>query len=307
MREFARGLDTNTEGIVKDFLHKKVGQEIAKNKEFQICIRDNYINIYHNGCSILKFAPNARETNKYEIHKKYIDEKYSGNKNEKLTLSDNGDLIWNSGKSYIENVLNNPCDQLKKYVGEKNEKHYISSYLRENKPFLLDLEVAFTRTNNRDKHVADRVDMAIINEKMELQLVEVKMDWNNALKSKDWSSALKSKDEKKRKVIGQMERYKKFIDNEGKRIINSYKKIAKNYLNLELHNRFPKLGDKEAIDVLGEFADRGTLDESPHLLVIKTGRKFKGRDGKDHWNELLEQCKGRCELKEWADILNCSR
>lgn len=291
MRQFKRGIDKTGVSAAKEFFETRVGKEIKKNQQLQICIRDNYINVYWNGCSILKYSPIASEGNKYEIHKKYIDSDSIVNKNEKLELKD-GDLVWNNQESYIEKVLKNPPHKpLMDYLEANDEKCYIAEYLKKKipKPFLLDLEVAYTRKNENGKSVADRVDMAIISENLQLQLIEVKPDWNNALKSKERG---------KQKIIDQMERYKEFIAKEKPNIEASYKVVAQNYVDLKLYDRLPKLGVMSQEEVLEKFIKEGRVDPIPRLLVIKTGKSMEGRYG-NHWEHLKEPFKDKYELLSW--------
>ena len=125
--------------------------------------------------------------------------------------------------------------------------------------------------------VAYRVDMA-----------RIVMDWGNfvlqlvEVKSATYKGALRA-DLKKNgipKVIGQMNKYSRFIEEQKPRILDSYSKIADNYLSLELTDAFPnKLNGVEvdAKKILNMLRDRRIIDVRPHLLIFGDQQQMIGK------------------------------
>jgi hypothetical protein len=103
MANFKRGLCSKTLPVVRDFFcNTDVGRKIKGMRDLDICIRDNYINIYKEGCSLLKFSPN--ESNReYEIHHNYISEPVKGKKYVFLKL-ENGDLVRSENPRPLDGV-----------------------------------------------------------------------------------------------------------------------------------------------------------------------------------------------------------
>lgn len=298
-KEFRRGLQGNAINEIDTFFKSTIGQKIKNAKYdghsvFQTCIRDNYINIYWKGCSVLKFKPNAR-TNKYEIHFKYVNEDYTsrGVSTKKpyvcLDFVEN-DLLdktfsWSFNKNIIAPLKNGKKTALYKYSKREKEKAELSEYIKIEKPFLLDLEVAFSREkfvekSGKNKPVADRIDMArlrIRNRIPILQLVEVKRVSDSRLRSK----------ENKPEIMEQMNNYQHFLNNESDRILKSYKTIAKNYIKLDLLEDMPFIERKSPKNILKLFSDCGELDTSPYLLILGKRQNLNGRH-RNHWDYLNE-------------------
>lgn len=301
MSKFNRGLNDKTLKQIKidSFLNSKVGQKILENDNCLICIRNNYINVYYNGCSLLKYKPLAEK--KYLIHQEYLPQKNKDSKHSYVSLTfDSQDLKYAQGKSFMKDVLESPSDSLRRYIDKSGEKKHIAKYLKDETPFLIDLEIAFEREKGKDElkggekerdKIADRIDMATINENFELQMIEVKMDSD---------SRLKSKNDGDQKVLKQMKHYKEFIKREKDNILASYKSIAKNFIELNLLEKFPKTGGIEPRTRLETFIARGCVDMNPHLLIIETGTSMEGRDC-NHFVRLTNQFKknGYPEIKKY--------
>lgn len=291
MANFKRGLCPNTLPLVKDFFcNTAVGKKIKAMPDLDICIRDNYLNIYKEGCSLLKYSPNEG-ARAYEIHHKYISEPVDGKKYVYLELKE-GDLVSQDGKvSFIRDVLEKPNSYLRSYLsddGKVGEKHAISAYLRSAnpRPFLLDLEIAYTKKDTGDERSsAPRIDMACIDPvKNELLLIEVKI--GNDPRVKLSKSHLEKEDRDKNnaefKVVEQMGKYKKFISDQDatkKNITNSYRTIALNYIELELNTRFPDTEEGSGEKILEDFGREGTVDPDPYLLLFTEGFNMVGPYG----------------------------
>lgn len=295
--EFKRGL-SNPYALeaTKEFLSSEVGEIICNDQSIQLCIRDNYINIYYKGCSVLKYSPLARK-NKYLIHSKYLD---GGDGETYVSL----DLARGEDSGKILQLLSNLDKPLNQYIC--GEKESLARYLLNpnQQPFLLDLEVAFVRernqeekarsTTNRD-YIADRIDMACIvkeDNNLILRLVEVKVYTDPRLRSSINGG---------QEVLNQMRHYRAFLKDQKVNIQTSYRNIADNYLGLNLLNKFPHVS--EAADILNSFRESGVVDLNPYLLIIGNKKNMKGKYG-DHAQLLSEELieKGYKEPIFWDEM-----
>ncbi len=274
---FYRGLSPQAVTEVGKFLDStEIGQHFKGNTDFQICIREDYINIYFRGCSIVNYDP---LNGKFSVHSKYLgktdSEKYVG-----LELK-GGDLSVD-GLSLLK-IANNPVKHFEKYI--RGEKSSLAEYLGRSTPNLIDLEVAFTREKgpqekiNKRKFVANRIDLAVITDDLKLQLIEVKVDTD---------SRLRSEIDGDQEILTQMGYYDNFITGEGLDIIKSYKTVAQNILDLGLaHKVCSTVATAEKL--LSAFSSSGTLDPTPYMLMVDTGKNPIGKKGVNHWDRLLKQ------------------
>ena len=275
MSEFKRGLQPDALEKIGVFLKSGVGHEIIKNENCLICIRNNYINVYYHGCSLLRYKPLAPEK-QFLIHHEYLPQQNKDKKKPYISLKfDFHDLKDGEGKSFIEDVMRKPSESLKRYTGKKGEKRAIADYLREEKQLGVDLEVAFERKRDKAEligkirpKIADKIDLAIINGDGMLQLLEVKMDYD---------SRLKSKEDGRQKVLIQMKHYQEFIEGKEKVILESYKTVVQNYIALTLFKKLSHDSETETERRLKQFLVNPRVDKKPCLLIIETGANMKGR------------------------------
>lgn len=286
MRSFKRGLfDSKAREDVKRFLDSETGAMIKADDKYQVSIRENYINIYYCGCSLLKYEPLKGKTGKYSIHSKYVSDR-SSDAYVTLEESDN-DLIFDcNGEtvSFRSDVLMNP-KRVAGYI--RGEKEHLAKYVMSQKPFLLDLEVAFTREvplherkNPKRAFVANRIDMAVINSDFKLQMIEVKIDSDGRLRSEV---------DGKQEVLKQMRYYKTFLADELENIKSSYQQIAKDYLALGLAGKFHPVNAMDPAQILERFAEKVSIDAEPYLLIIDTGANMIGKQQVDHYARLSNQ------------------
>lgn len=290
--KFKRGLDQKWLDSVKVFLDSGPGQLMAKYKDskghsYQICIRDNYLNIYWKGCSIVKYNPRARNIF-YETHMKYLGHK--SNSYAKLEMRDN-DLRYKQ-VSLMKDILTDPDKAVEGYV--VGEKAATIGYIRNMnpRPFLLDLEIAFRRerdsgeiTETGRKYVSDRIDVAeiiIMDGKPLLRLVEIKLDSDSRIRAMN----------QRPEVLKQMKRYKDFIQREKTAIRDSYRAIAGNYIELDLTHKFPTLNRINAKEILEDFSKCGEICDDPLLLVIGTKENMRAQKNvgiNNHWDVLVRE------------------
>ena len=314
-KTFIRGIyKTPILKLSSDFFTSAMGREIIHSKldnepVFQVCIRENYFNVYWNGCSVLKFKPNGWDK-KYLIHYKYIGGKEPGWKNEwvkkndpyiALTMDENGDLVfpaeknWSFKKNIIHQAKSGQITHVDDYThsgSSPGEKVLLNMYLKKFKPLLMDLEVAFARKRDPDEiesskthrpFVADRMDFAEIEytdgAAPKLKLIEVK---------KVADSRLSSIPENNPEVLTQMSHYMAFITNSHEMILQSYKQVAKNMVELGIVDNKMTCDNNSVKDILKEFRVSGELDENPHLLVLGTEKDFSNKTRRGHLKRLTK-------------------
>ncbi len=299
-RDFKRGIDKKRAlENAEVFFASPLGQKIlsarhGERNPFHVCIRDNYFNIYWNGCSVLKFSPNASK-NVYTIHHKYVHGE-NGKADTYLSLESNGQVMIDdlstgtrNGWSFVKDIIDPAIEignipLLEKYASKSDderpkEKALLKSYLEgEKRPFLLDLEIAFSRLNGESKPVADRIDMAEIvydeNGTPVLKLVEVKAFDDPRLRA-NREDDLRSHE---KKIMCQMNLYQQFIHDEELKIQRSYRTVAANMLKFGFDKFMNGLGSQSASEVLRDFLTRGVVDSKPHLLVL-TDKKDRDEAG----------------------------
>ena len=296
-KNFCRGLNGKSFEQTKIFFNSKLGQEIKNARygdqpAFNICIRDNYVNIYWRGCSVLKYCPNATK-NKFLIHYKYVNEAHYRSKEKTYIrlVSKGNDLIdedasWSFRDNIVTAASKGRIEAVDKYtIGEKKK---LASYLNCTPLFLVDLEIAFTRkSTKKGKYVADRIDMARLDYKNSvptLQLVEIKIDSDSRLRSTFNKNSI---GDNPPEIMTEMRHYLEFLNNEKHQIDASYKKIANNYIDLGLTDGMMNLYDHNAEEVLSDFHKRGKIDSMPYLIIIGEMANMKTKRG-NHFQRLQE-------------------
>lgn len=282
IRLFRRGLDAEVEKAAKGFFTSGIGKEIVEAKHggrpaFQVCIRDNYLNVYWRGCSVLRYEPLPEQ---FTIHLKYVKGSQSEGKNDHyipLAFSGN-DLLsgdWSFSREILEPACSGHIPCLAPYSDRQIEKRNLAAFIELEKPLLMDLEVAFARRNDRTEKkrlfVADRIDMAelvIEGESPMLRLVEVKLAADPRLRS-----------EGEPEIMKQMGYYREFLRTQMSKILDSYLTVAQNYKALG----FTHLDG----ELLKRFIERPDLHPEPHLLILGTREELRGRKS-CHWTTLLE-------------------
>jgi len=295
IKQFKRGIDKAHIKIAKAFFEESsVGKAICegvKQGDLYVCIRENYFNVYRNGCSLLKYSPNASK-HKFLIHKKYWDGNVEGIPlSGKYYLS----LKLEDGKEntqiYIESIIKKPNRKLEEYLFSKNksgdsEKELLQAYLKSESPCLMDLETAFscktTKQGGKRDTVAKRVDLATLEKRGSqtvLFLTEAKVVSDTRLTAEQGDP----------EVINQLKTYEAFLTKEKDNIFSSYKRIAENYIEI-----FPDLlGDKER-ELMSSFLVDGGLAGKPTLLLLAKNGDIKSslQDNKkrDHYGILNDAC-----------------
>lgn len=248
--------------------------KMVEDKDFLIAIRDNYINVYFQGCSVLKLSWSPREKKiTREIHYKYLlkpsieDSPYIG-------FSEAGPNLPTDLRNIFLGSLDD-VDELKRAVApyadaEKKGVHDV--VVSGKNPNVVDLEIAISEGKS-----APRIDLAAVQKDTDLRgtvklvFFEAKHFQNKELRS--------STD--KIPVVDQMDRYSKLIKKNRDALLDSYRKVCRNLFELEgigLQNsrRHAILRD------IANGSEELLVDDQPRLIVF--GFDQDQRDGKI-WRE----------------------
>ncbi len=304
---FTLNENANIYNLLKD-LNKKGNNwwtRLSEDKDIYIDIRkDDTINIYHNGGSILKInsAQSAKinyaylpagENNTYATC--YI-------KNDKIDLKNKfeislGDLSTKKItqiKKIIENYYPNDSEKgiqgayatvWKKDEG-KDQKGKLEKF-----GFFIDTELQYS-----EKGRIDLIYLYYKNpEKPKLYFIELKTKGDDRL----WDTTSNST-EGKENICEQLEKYKEFINANKKSIINYYKTLYKIKKDLNL---IPE--DAKSINI-----KKLTIEHKPILLIGDATINFIYKDGKcknkvKKLSKEMEDLKNKIEAKDCACMIIC--
>ena len=286
---FDRGISDKFEGALKSWKHWK---EIISDEDLFVAIRKEYINVYFQGCSLLKISfKEGRLVS--ESHYKYLVR--PSVKNPYVIWSDEGPAVEDRVNEMLIDKFD--LDSLKKSSSwyAEAEKEGVHSILKSNRN-VVDVEVALSQksdgeTDSEDqttkgRRVADRIDFAAIQRndgKPCIVFFEAKRFDNGELRS--WKP--------EPRVFEQIRKYETFIKKYRPDLEESYRKVCKNLVDLVPPNRYDPL--------VKEVADRPeqlTVDSEVRLVVFGYSRdEDKGEVWKEHKKILHEHFKDRLLMK----------
>ena len=279
MSEFKRGITK------KDFIDKlnilnaersSYWHKMVKDKDLFIAIRNEYISVYYRGNSICELHfENSKIVGR--THYKYL---LCPDLNEYIKSSDGIFLLKNPAKKFIASL--NDLNSIKKsslvYSGEEKTGVHSISIKEKN---ILDVEITFSKLDSK----TDRLDYIKIeedNEKLKLVFYEAKHFTNSEIRAKSTP-----------RVLGQIEKYKKALEEHKTEIIKSYKIVCKNLQELNLikphhDNYIKRISDGENV----------SIDYSPKLIVFGFDQDQKdGNIWKKHHEKLQDTLKDRLKIK----------
>ena len=169
-------------------------------------------------------------------------------------------------------------------VTQKSEKQLLQEYIYNQRPCLLDLEIAFT-VERQNKKIPLRIDLVRLNADngVQLQFVEAKRVTDTRLRAEHMEP----------EIFGQMTDYARFLKSAKNNILESYQGICSNYLE----NFNYLFSFKEHEDLLNSFrAEAKRVILPPTLLLLsdeqeakKALRGARGKNGGDHYKTLKDK------------------
>lgn len=270
-------------GVSKEFVQtlKKWGhwEEILDDSDLFIAIRDGYVNVYYQGCSIFRISYKNGGLVP-ETHYKYL---VSPN-------VQNPYVLWEGDRPAIADRVNEilihgfDLASLKKsssaYAGD--EKEGVHDILKSNRN-VIDVEVALSpeaeaeeagqARKEKGRRVANRIDFAAIQKKDDKACVvffEAKRFDNSELRSRKHEPA----------VFEQIRKYEAFITNNRLDVERSYRSVCKNMVELVQTNRYDPL-----VSEVADSPEKLTVD--PEVLLVVFGYDAD-QEGGEVWKEHKE-------------------
>ena len=247
-----------------------------------LAVRDDYVNVYYLGCSLLRLKPGVGQV-VGEVHYKYL-------LRPRLLSSEYVRIVDGRPESLppVEHMFTQSLAELvalktaaRPYAGA--EKRGVHDVVLSN-PNIVDIEVAFsTGLGDELEGSAPRVDFAALQRKS--RHIEVVF-----FEAKDFSNKeLRAGGDTDPEVIGQIERYSGLLRDRHEEIVHSYRQVCRNLLGLRgLDARHPER--HETLKGIVSGSTPLVVNSEPRLVVF--GFDADQRDGK-HWKYHRDKLKER--------------
>ena len=279
MSTFNRGLDDEfVELLNEEYDRGGWWREFVDDSKFFLAVRENYVNVYYRGCSLLKWG--ARDST-WKINYKYL---LDPNKEDYVEVDGRKPLYPDDMTGFVREI---DTASLKKaaepYAGlEKTGVHEI---ILANKN-VLDVEITLGR-NQEDP--SGRIDLVVtqeVNDRINLVFFEAKHFANPDLRA-----------EGKPKVLKQVERYARMLHGNRDAIRTSYLRVCSNLTRLHgLAKRNPKR--HATMKRIVNSPEKLVVDETPRLIVFDFDEDQKnGKNWKPHRKKLKDAIGNRLLLR----------
>ncbi len=234
MSEFKRGI-TN-QNFITELNSNKYWQQMVKDEDLFIAIRNNYLNVYYYGQSICK-VEFVKNKIKWTSHKKYLGIDESG-------YIDTG--------AYLEKI-----EELKQNArkhGGKEKEQVKQNILEDKRLCILDVEITFGREGSFGKRSIDFLAIEKdSSDKIKLVFYEAKHFDNSEIRAREIP-----------KVFEQIEKYESVLNDTNHRteILNSYRTVYENIKALNLNNK------NSLVQLIGADSDKLEIDTEPRLIIF---------------------------------------
>lgn len=283
MSLFNRGLDDAfVDALNEEYDRDEKGwwRQLVDDADTFVAIRDNYVNVYYRGCNLLKLRWTS-EAMEGEVHYKYLLRPDITPEPEYVKVVD-GKASLPADTSWLSNDMSDIAS-LKKavqpYAGD--EKTGVHDIVMAN-PNVIDVEIALPK--DKDTAGAPRLDFAALrpaDEGTKIVFFEAKHFGNQELRAKDGES----------KVIKQIKKYEKILQEKRGDIAESYRRVCSNLLCLH--------GVAEHNEMLKSVAGSPPeVDTEPVLVVFGFDQDQKdGAKWRPHRDNLKRSLPQRVLLK----------
>lgn len=255
---FKRGLSTAfVERLNEEYKPGSWWQRIADDPQLFIAIRDEYLNVYWKGNSLLRLRMEEGALIG-EAHYKYLLRPDCANPyipiaGGRPTMGNHADFFFNDISEVT--ALKRAADV---YAGE--EKTGVHKIVMSN-PNIIDVEIAFSTTNEKSgARVAQRIDFAALKRDgsaWELVLYEAKAFSNPELRASGEGVP----------VLNQIEGYRQFLRTAKAEITDSYRTVCGNLLALDgVNNRFGSL--QNGLKEIAEGRCKFSVSDDVRLVVF---------------------------------------
>lgn len=234
MSEFKRGI-TN-QNFIAELNSNRYWQQMVKDKDLFIAIRDKYLNVYYYGQSICK-VEFVKNKIKWTSHKKYLGIDESGYADTGVYLGKIAELKQNARKH-----------------GGKEKEQVKKNILEDKRLCILDVEITFGSEEGFGKRSIDFLTIEKDSSgKTKLVFYEAKHFENSEIRAR-----------KIPKVFEQIEKYESVLNDTNHRaeILNSYKTIYENIKALNLNNK------SNLVQLIGADINKLEIDNEPRLIIF---------------------------------------
>ena len=249
MSVFKRGLSNSfVEALTDEYKRNDWWKKIVDDKALFIAIRNEYINVYYQGNSLLRLDYNKGKLSAKTHYKYLIKPNLKKNENCLIKTSDKMAFIPDGSKGVLDYYLTHNLSEIESIKKASTsyggvEKEGIQKILNSNNN-IIDLEIALTKKTEQnendiekyDQNSAKRIDFLAIqksgNDSYELVFFEAKDYTNKELKAKGTNlpPVLKK----------QVPTYENLLTHYQNDIKESYKTVCQNLINLLPQNTFSK-------------------------------------------------------------------
>ena len=290
MSLFNRGLDDAfVTAFNKEYDRGGWLSALVDDKEVFLAIRENYVNFYYRGCSLLRMNLEAGAL-VGEIHYKYLLQ--PDRKRPYVKVKDGRPNLSTNTKSWFFRDLDDigAVKRVAKHYAVE-EKVGVYDILRAN-PNIVDVEISFgtsqTETSPQQTRSLDFVALQEFGTEARLVFFEAKLFSNH--------KALRKKGDAAPEVVRQIEEYSHELELNQQAIIESYRRVCENVMALRgISKQY-----KEWSTMLKGIADgswRLHIDMNPRLVVFGFDSDQKGGTvWRRHYHKLRERLDGRVLL-----------
>jgi hypothetical protein len=255
---FKKGISGEFVQALKKWNH---WDEIVRDRDLFIAIRDESINIYFQGCSLFKISFKGELF--LETHYKYLVR--PNLKEPYLTWVGDAPPVADLGKKILTNTFHIASLKKSSRWYAEREKAGLHKVLKDN-PNIVDVEVVLSHKSDdmasvedgsgTSRRVADRIDFAAVQKKDGLTSIvffEAKRFANRELRS----------DQPPPPVVRQIKKYETFIQKHRLEMENSYRRVCANLVELSLPDRYDP-----CVRAVAANPERLTIDPQVRLVVF---------------------------------------
>ena len=256
-RRFNRGLSNDFVNALNDEYGKRSWwRNLVDDRETFLAIRDDYVNVYYGGCSLLLLKLNGNRLEGTVDYKYLLRPDLQDVSRSIMVVDGKPDLGQQSRRFFLDDLsnLNDLKRAVEPYVGE--EKTGVHDIILGN-PNVLDVEIALS-----DAGTAPRIDLLAIHqvdEGFEIRFYEAKLFSNKR--------ELRATGGGRPTVLRQIERYSRLLRYQHDDILNSYSKVCRNFSDLAgMNRRHP--GRHRMLKRIADSPEQLRIDTKPRLLLF---------------------------------------
>jgi hypothetical protein len=285
---FKKGISEEFVQALKKWNH---WEEIIRDRDLFVAIRDESINVYFQGCSLFKISCDGELS--LETHYKYLVR--PNLENPYLSWVGDTPPVDDLGQTILTKTFDIASLKKSSRWYAEPEKAGLHQILKYNDN-IVDLEVVLSHKSDdeatgkdwegKSRRVADRIDFAAVQKKDGLPFIvffEAKRFANPELRSRKPEPP----------VVGQIRKYESFMQKHRSEMETSYRRVCQNLVDLGLPNRYDS-----RVKEVAESPERLAIDPEVRLVVFDFDEDQRvGKIWKEHKKKLSDHLGNRLLLK----------